>query len=45
MKREYLGYTGFFIGLNTFGILLFEKMIKYQEKQNLQFNNNNNNKK
>ena len=40
MKREYLGYTGFFIGLNTFGILLFEKMIKYQEKQNLQFNYN-----
>ena len=42
MKREYLGYTGFFIGLNTFWMILFEKIIKYQEKQNLQFNNNNN---
>lgn len=41
MKREYLGYTGFFIGLNVFGMILIEKMIKYQEKQNLQFNNNN----
>jgi len=27
MKREYLGYTGFFIGLNTFGMILFEKII------------------
>ena len=42
MKREYLGYTGFFIGLNVFRIILFEKMIKYQKTQNLQFNNNKN---
>jgi len=41
MKKMYLGYTGFFIGLNTFGMILFEKMIKYQEKQNYNIKINN----